>query len=113
MKSIEKLNGEELLASSIPFFATPDEDALQFADELQCEYEDEQLVEINQLVRDYACMSIIRFMEFLSKAETDKQLVARFICLKKLFDNRHGNWIKLCEGHNVTVKTVRTERDKI
>lgn len=112
MKSINNLTGQEQLSTSIPF--TPSEhDVMEFTQTLEHEYEDDQLTEINRLIQDVATETLIRFIQFITNAETDKQLIARVICLNKLFNNKHGNWSKLAAGHNVTIKSIRAERDRI
>ena len=74
--------------TSVPF-AQPFKECQDFACELNGEYEDDQIEEINHLVQDVAAEAIIRLLNFLLDAETDKQLIARIICLQKLFDNKH------------------------
>lgn len=58
-------------------------------------------------------MTAIRLLQFIGQAKSDKQIVSRYIILRKLFENKHGNWKDFQSGHHVTIKTVRNERDKI
>lgn len=113
MKSIDNLTCSERLYSSIKFFTDRDSDLINFAKELKEDYNEDQLDEINRLVTDMASQAVVRLVQFITDAKTDKQIVMRVICLKKLFENRHGNWLDITSGHDVTVKSVRSQRDKI
>lgn len=86
---------------------------MHWLDDLQNDYTDEQLGDIDNLCKTIACQTIVRLLQFLSEPKTDKQIIARLICAQKLMDNQHGNWLALQRGHDITVKTVRAERDRL
>lgn len=113
MKSIDKLTIDERIAVSTPFFKKAKDGLIKFTDELTFELEEEQEEEINQLITDIAAQSITRLLQFIADAGTDKQIIARIVCLQKLYDNKHGNWLDLGTGHDVTIKSIRHQRDKI
>lgn len=113
MKSIDNLTNEELVYTSVPF-NQPQRDIIRdWASDLTQEYSEEQLHEINELVGDVASETLVRLVQFLLDAKTDKQIIARLICLQKLFQNRHGGWSSFSSMHRITPKSVRAERDRI
>lgn len=113
MKSIDYLTKEERLFSAIPFFKQPKDGIINWAKELEGEYDDEELEEINQLITDVAAQACTRLIQFITDVPSDKQMIARIICLQKLYENKHGNWLKFQRGHDVTIKSIRAQRDKI
>lgn len=112
MKSIDFLTTQELLDSSIPFAPEP-HDRMSFVDDLACEYTDEQLDDVDDLVKAVASQAVIRLLQWLCEPSTDKQIIARLICTQKLLNNRHGEWQNLQSQHDITPKTIRAERDRI
>lgn len=94
MKALDNLTGKDQLATSIPFFK-PVKEHQDFTKELIGDYSDEQIDEINGLVQDIATQTLVRFMNFLFKADTDKRLIARIICLGKLFNNKHRQLVSI------------------
>lgn len=113
MKSIEFLSKQERIATATPFFKPVNPDTMNWIDGLSFELDDEQAEEINQLITDTAAEAATRLLQFILDAGSDKQIIARLVCLQKLYDNKHGNWLSLGNCHNVTVKTIRAERDRI
>lgn len=113
MKSIEFLSKQERIATATPFFKPVNPDTMNWIDGLSFELDDEQAEEINQLITDTAAEAATRLLQFILDAGSDKQIIARLVCLQKLYDNKHGNWLSFGNRHNVTVKTIRAERDRI
>ena len=113
MKSLDNLTNEELLATSVPFNPPRKDIIRDWASDLSEDYSEEQLHEINSLVGDVASETLVRLVQFLLDAKTDKQIIARLICLNKMFDNRHGGWSSFSSMHKITPKSVRAERDRI
>ncbi len=113
MKSLDKLTVDERVYASVPFFKERKDELIKFTDELTFKLDEEEEEEVNKLVTDIAAQAVTRLLHFIIDAGTDKQIIARLVCLQKLYENKHGNWLDLGTGHNVTIKSIRTQRDKI